>query len=243
MTTSTVDRVRAAVRDNARWCAVMSQVHGVRGEFGPDAWTASRRTPLYYPDAVTLVPRVDAASLVARIDTRAPGATVKDAFADLDLTEHGFTVLFDAQWIHRDADAPVPAHGLGWDVVKDPDALREWAAAWSGGDDDAADLFGAALLDVPEVTVLAVRDAGGRVVAGAVATSGEDVVGVSNVFAVSTAFAAHDGQDRVWSAVLDATRTLFPGRSLVGYEHDDALTAALRYGFEAVGPLRVWLHA
>lgn len=58
------------------------------------------------PDAVTLVPGADPVALAARIDTAAPGAAVKDSFADLDLTEGGFRVLFEAQWIHRPASAP-----------------------------------------------------------------------------------------------------------------------------------------
>ncbi len=67
----------------------MSRSHGLAGEFGAHAWAAPSRTPLYYPDAVTLAPGADRAALVSRIDTVAPGASVKDSFADLDLTEEG----------------------------------------------------------------------------------------------------------------------------------------------------------
>ena len=51
----------------------MSRSHGLAGEFGAQAWAAPARTPLYYPDAVTLVPGADRADLVARIDIAAPG--------------------------------------------------------------------------------------------------------------------------------------------------------------------------
>jgi hypothetical protein len=33
----------------------------------------------------------------------------------------------------------------------------------------------------------------------------------------------------------------FPRTPLVGYEHGEDLTQALRHGFEPAGPLRVWV--
>ncbi|MFI9627298.1 hypothetical protein [Streptomyces sp. NPDC052042] len=227
--------VRAAARNNAEWCAAMSRSHGVEGEFGAQAWAAPSRTPLYYPDAVTLVPDADPAALAARIDTTAPGASVKDGFADLDLTEGGFQVLFEAQWIHRPARAPAPAPDLSWNVVGDPDMLHTWALAWDDGDGDA-DLFRPQLLDDPATFVLSGKTEDGRVVTGAVASRGDEVVGVSNVFALD------GGPDTAWPVVLDAVTRLFPSLPVVGYEQGDALAAAIRHGFEPVGPLRVWLH-
>ncbi|WP_326568307.1 hypothetical protein VSH64_42165 [Amycolatopsis rhabdoformis] len=226
--------VRAAARNNAEWCAVMSRSHGVASEFGEQAWAAPSRTPLYYPDSVTLVPCANPAALAARIDTTAPGASVKDSFADLDLTEAGFEVLFDAQWIHRPANAPAIPSDLAWDVVDDTDTLSAWALAWDNGDDNA-NLFRPELLDDPATFVLAGHSDDGRVVAGAVASSSEQVVGISNVFAL-------DGPDAAWLVVLNAVHRLFPTLPVVGYEHGDDLAAAVRHGFEPVGPLRIWTH-
>ncbi|MZF90028.1 hypothetical protein GTY56_34415 [Streptomyces sp. SID5643] len=224
--------VRAAARDNAEWCAVMARAHGVASAFGDEAWAAARRTPVYYPDAVTLEPGADPEALVARIDTVSPGASVKDSFADLDLTGAGFRVLFEAEWIHRPAGVPVAAPDLAWDAVRDPDALREWARAWDDGGGNT-DLFRPGLLGAAETFVLAGRSADGRVAVGAVAGRSGDVVGVSNVF----------GPPHVaWPLVLHAVGRLFPALPVVGYEQGDDLTAALRHGFEAVGPLRVWVH-
>ncbi|MDH6115257.1 hypothetical protein P3T36_004176 [Kitasatospora sp. MAP12-15] len=235
MTTSKQFLVQAAARNNAEWCSAMSRSHGLAGEFGVQAWAAPARTPLYYPDAVTLLPGADAAALAARIDTAAPGASVKDSFADLDLTGAGFHVLFEAQWIHRPASAPAIASELAWDVAGDAQTLRAWAVAWDGGDGQA-DLFRPELLDDPATFVLAGRAADGRVVAGAVASRSDQVVGVSNVFA------ADGGADAAWPVVLEAVHRLFPTLPVVGYEHGQDLAAAVRHGFEAVGPLRVWLR-
>ncbi|MEU6343374.1 hypothetical protein ABZ883_20825 [Streptomyces sp. NPDC046977] len=227
--------IRAAARNNAEWCAAVCRSHGLAGEFGSQAWAVPSRPPLYYPDAVTLAPGTDAA-LVDRIDTAAPGASVKDSFADLDLTGAGFKVLFEAQWIHRPAGAPHTSPDLAWEVVSSPDTLRAWALAWDDGGGNA-DLFRPELLDDPATSVLAGHSADGRVTAGAVASRNDHVVGISNVFAVDGG-----GPDRAWPVVLDAVHRLFPALPVVGYEHGADLDIAVRHGFEAVGPLRVWLH-
>lgn len=235
MTTPEQFLVRAAAHNNAEWCAAMSRSHGLAGEFGAQAWAAPSRTPLYYPDAVTLVPDADPAALAAAIDTTAPGASVKDSFADLDLTAAGFQVLFEAQWIHRPASVPAPVSDLTWDVAGDPDLLHAWALAWDDGEGNA-DLFRPELLDDPATFVLAGHSADGHVVTGAVASRSDQVVGISNVFAL-------DGDpDAAWPVVLDAVTSLFPSLPVVGYEQGDALAAAVRHGFEPVGPLRIWLH-
>ncbi|MEU3839354.1 hypothetical protein AB0E88_04910 [Streptomyces sp. NPDC028635] len=235
MRTTKQSVIQGAARNNAEWCASMSRSHGLTGEFGAQAWAVPARPPLYYPDAVTLVPAADAAALVDRIDTAAAGACVKDSFADLDLTAAGFHVLFEAQWIHRPASAPTVSPDAAWEVAGDRDALRAWALAWDAGDGNA-DLFRPELLDDPATFVLVERSAEGLVTAGAVASRSEHAVGISNVFA------SEGGTIRAWPGVLDAVHRLFPDLPVVGYEHGADLEAAVRHGFEAVGPLRVWLH-
>ncbi|MGX5214466.1 hypothetical protein ACWKT3_38300 [Streptomyces violaceus] len=247
MTTSQQFLVRAAARNNAEWCAAMCRAHGVTGEFGAEAWATAVRTPLYYPDAVTVEPDADRDALVARIDTVSPGASVKDSFADLELAEAGFGVLFEARWIHRPAGAPASATEQGppelvWEVAHDAHTLRAWALAWDDGAGDA-DLFRPGLLADPDTFVILGRSAAdtddyadGRVVAGAVASRSEHVVGVSNVFA------RDGGPDAAWPVVLHALARLFPTLPVVGYEQGDDLAVALRYGFEPLGPLRVWTH-
>ncbi|MET7876456.1 hypothetical protein ACPXB1_11295 [Micromonospora sp. DT68] len=218
-----MDVREAAARNNAEWCDVVCGSHGVAGWFDADAWSTPRRSPTWYPDAVTLRPGVDADALLARIDA-GPGASVKDSFADLDLAGHGFEVLFDAQWIHRPPTDP-PAGPLLTRVTT-PQGLAAWAAAHGGGD-----LFRPAVLTDPRVRVLARYDDRGEVVGGAV-VSGDGVLGVSNLFAGT------DGPDEIWRGVLATV----PGLPLVGYESGPDLTPALKAGFTAVAPLRVWLR-
>ncbi|MFF7656797.1 hypothetical protein ACFZCY_44610 [Streptomyces sp. NPDC007983] len=227
--------VRAAARNNAGWCGAMSRSHGLMSEFGLQAWAAPARTPLYYPDAVTLLPDADPTALLPRIDTTAPGASVKDSFADLDLTKAGFQVLFEAQWIHRPASAPTIASDLAWDVASGPETLRAWALAWDDGNGNA-DLIRPELLDESDTFVLAGRSSDGCVVAGAVVSRSDEVVGISNVFALD------GGPDAAWPVVHCAVHSLFPTLPVVGYEDGDDLAAAVHHGFEPIGPLRIWLH-
>ncbi|MFC0505766.1 hypothetical protein [Micromonospora costi] len=222
----------AAARNNAEWCEIVCASHGLPGRTDADAWSVPHRSPRWYPDAVTLRPGVAAEALLRRIDA-GPGASVKDSFADLDLRPYGFRVLFAAEWIHRPAgpppaDRPAAVPGPSLTPVTAPDGLAAWAAAHGG-----AELFRPALLADPRVTVLARYADDGAVAGGAVLNrGGGPVTGVSNVFAT--------GGDAtgLWAAVCAAAG----GAALVGYESGDDLVPALRAGFAAAGPLRVWVR-
>ncbi|MFG2232015.1 hypothetical protein ACGFNX_18735 [Streptomyces sp. NPDC048723] len=228
--------LRRAALNNAAWCDAVCRVHGLVPRYdGEQLWFSARRTPPMYPDAVTLEPGVPAGSVVRGVDTASPGCSVKDSFADLDLAGAGFEVLFEAQWIHRRAGAPLPeaegeAAGLEWSEVSGAEELAAWEAAFDGGEGIEGDgLFRPALLG-EGIVFLAGRE-GGRIVAGAVASTGGGVVGVSNLFGAA------------WAGVLGAVSARWPELDVVGYEHGEDLEAAVRGGFAPVGPLRVWLFA
>jgi hypothetical protein len=142
--------VVAAAFNNAEWCDLVCRTHGAVTAFSADAWVSETRSPPAYPDAVTLHRSVLADELLTRIDTSA-GCSVKDSFASLDLSGHGFQVLFDAEWIHRPADGggPRPAAALGWRIVEGVDELEAWATAHGGGA-----VFRPELLDDPRVAVV-----------------------------------------------------------------------------------------
>nr|WP_202122667.1 hypothetical protein [Streptomyces sp. BA2] len=201
------------------------------GEFGAGAWSSARRTPPLYPDAVSLTPEVSAADLVARIDTASPGCSVKDSFARLDLEPLGFEVLFEAQWIHREAGTPAPAH-LGWEPLRSAESLPAWETAWNDGEESTG-LFRPGLLS--DDTRFLAAYAEGRIVAGAVASRGASVVGVSNLFTSAD-------EESAWAGCLTEIARLWPGLPVIGYESGESLDAAVSQGFKPIGPLRVWLH-
>ena len=111
-----VEWQRVAAANNAALCDTVARTHGLHGVFAHDAWTSPARTPLLYPDAVTLGSEVSAGEVLARIDC-APGASIKDSFASLDLGAHGFDVLFDARWIAKRIDGTRADAPTGWFAV------------------------------------------------------------------------------------------------------------------------------
>ncbi|MDX6760640.1 MULTISPECIES: hypothetical protein [Streptomyces] len=234
--TSAALRRRAAL-NNAGWCDAVCRAHGLSPRYdGRDLWLSTVRTPPLYPDAVTLDAGVAAVSVLPPVDTSSPGCSVKDSFAALDLSGHGFEVLFEAQWIHRPAGAAVPAAAPDaprWSEVRDAAELAVWEAAWDG--EEATGLFRPSLLG-GDSAFLAGR-VGDRIVAGAVAHTCAGAVGVSNLFARDGV-----GTDTAWAGTLAAIAARRPDLPVVGYEHGEDLDAALRNGFTAIGPLRVWLH-
>jgi hypothetical protein len=228
-----VDSWRAlAALNNAEWCDAVCRSHGRPTRIDEIAWTSQRRTPPYYPDAVTLVPNPSVDQLLSRIDGAA-GCSIKDSFASLDLTAYGFHVLIEAQWIVRTGTGP-PAEQAGqrWSLVRDPASLMRWARAWQG-DDGPTDIFKPELLTDASVAVVGAFE-GDHVVAGAVLNRSSMVVGISNLFADSSAVSTS------WSACLSFADSLFPAATFVGYESGDRLETARRHGFETAGALRVW---
>jgi len=217
-------RLPWAVRNNASWCDLVCQSHGIRTSFGPDLWVTAERAPALYPDAVTLRDQAAEETILTAI-APGPGASVKDSYATLDLAHHGFDELFAARWITHD---PSPAH-TNWTVLQTEHELAEWTEAAG-----LSNTLTPELLRHADVRFLAVRDRHG-ISAGAVANLTGPVVGVSNVFAATI------GEDEAWAAMPAAVNAAFPSAALVGYEHGTGLQAAVAAGFSDLGPLRVWL--
>jgi len=249
-----VTLLEQAARDNAEWCEAVSRSHGVRSRFTPDAWLAATRTPDFYPDAVTL--RSSAGRTILRELDLAPGCSVKDSFAALDLADDGFAVTLDARWIFRAPD-PEPSRstqavpgrpgepgasdaktrspqaaldGIVWSVLE-PEALGEWSALHSG-----VGTFRPSLLAEPGVVLLR-ADVAGTLVAGAVLSHTGAVVGISNV--VSTPGTADDA---LWRGLTEQVSGRFPGLAMVGYESGADLIAPIDAGFTELGDLRVWVR-
>lgn len=239
-------RIKQAIRNNAQWCHSVCRAHGRPGEFFDEIWINRAPLPRFYPNAQTLAERSSPRQLKLireLIDQGLPtGWAVKDSFASLDLTTCGFTVLFDAQWIYltqerigavRWASAPE----LRWEMVRASQTLAEWERAWCEANYDTtrARVYLPVLLEDRDVAILAARR-GDHIVAGAIGNRSAGVIGWSNVFVKL----GRDLRECV-AGSLRMLSEIFPGLPVVGYEGGDALRDALLSGFEAIGPLRVWI--
>jgi hypothetical protein len=228
------DLVRTAARNNAEWCDIVCRLHGQAGTYHDGGWTVPKRSPPLYPDAVMLDPAASIDAILAAIDT-SPGCSLKDSFACLNLAFEGFHVLFEAQWIFREADTPSPEApaGMRWERVRDPAVLRRCERAWNQYDIPPG-LFHPSLLDEDTVMIMACyRDE--AIVAGAIANRSATVASVTNVFS------ADDDLDAAWRGSVAAVAAHGGDLPLLGYERGDDLEVARRYGFEPLGPLRVWI--
>jgi hypothetical protein len=228
------EHLSETVLNNARWCDTMCRLHGNPGRFEPGWWSVPRRPPTFYPDAVTLEPGTTASPILGSIDA-SPGCSVKDSYADLDLTSFGFRELFSARWISRTAGADAGAGGsddLQWTRVESPEGLITWERAWAA-EAEPTGLFRPELLANEDVAAIAgIRD--GRIVAGGIAFRTGSVVALTNVFSTQ------DDLDAAWHGCSTFTSERFPDVPIVGYERGPALEAAERHGFRRTGALRVW---
>ncbi|CAN7335783.1 hypothetical protein LJR027_001748 [Terrabacter sp. LjRoot27] len=234
------DRILLAARNNALWCDAVARSHGVVCTLDDHAWTASTRTPPYYPDAVTLSPEVGEYDVLARVDD-SDGCSVKDSWSRLDLSMEDFARLVVGEWVWLDPSTPpVPAPAAAWQRVTTPDAMADWVRAWAS-DPDAEAILRPSLLDEPGVHVLGARasddpaDGTSPFVSGAVVNVTGEVAGLGNVF-------TSDGDvERAWGAAAAAARGVVGGMPLVGWEAGAGVEAAVAAGCERIGPLSVWL--
>jgi hypothetical protein len=225
------DPLVLAVRENATWCDVVCRSHRLRPEADTRLWWCGSRTPDWYPDAVTLDPEVTELEALARIHD-APGASIKDSFAVLDLEPHGYRVLLEATWCARppsSAPASPSASGDGFERVRDKFTFAAWRHAWGGPDG----VLVPTLFRAPGVTVLGARTPDERYDRGGIlhrtSIGGTAVVGVSNTFGPVVDVGA--------AAIASA-----PDAWIVGYDGDAEVASLGVLGFSGCGPLRVWVR-
>jgi hypothetical protein len=215
----------AAVRNHADWCELIAQSIRTSTVRTDDLWAAETPMPQGHSDVVLLRP--GASPDWGAIAGASNSLTVVDSFADQDLTDYGFEVVFDAQWIALDALGDGTT--VEWQRVG-PERFSAWLE-----EHGSLNELEPTLLDVAEVVVLEAVDAG-RFIAGAILHSSDGVIGLNDVF-------LGDG-NRVdaWRSLTGIAHTRFGHAPLVGFETADSVGPALEAGFRSVGPMRVWAH-
>ncbi|HST18645.1 MAG TPA: hypothetical protein VLK36_13310 [Gaiellaceae bacterium] len=219
--------VREAARNNAEWCDAFCRTHGIDGEFSSDCWWSRTRTPPLYPDAVTLAPEVEAADLLARIDTGG-GCSVKDSFATLALDSFDFRPMSRAEWVVSETESGEPNR---WSAIETTAQLEAWEAAW--GEAAEPGFFRPELLLDPAIAFFG-HDGDGGLRAGAIANRGPTAIGISNLFDTTGDLTS------AWRCAAATARARWGSMPVVGYDSGSSLHAAHRAGFRSVGDLTVW---
>lgn len=201
-------------------------------------WSSNSVAPPYYSNLTTLDPRARAKQLAEILRLRATLGrqfSLKDGFSRLDLAEHGFHVLFSAEWIWAEPSHIAITSSPRWHQVRDAEALYRWEQSWKkGGSPTDLQVFSPALLDDENVAIYG-RHTEDGFDAGCIANRSARVVGISNIFHL-------EGTPPVFGEAVSVTASAFSaGLPLVGYGRGEALDKMKTLGFKSVGDLRVWL--
>jgi hypothetical protein len=216
-------RLNLAVEASRAWYDDVFALHGVPTACDRLLWRALADPPPFHSVAKTLRRGVPPAAVLAAV--QGPGS-VADSFADLALP--GFSLLFEATWVHH-AGGTARSVPAAWSVVTTPGVLARWSECH-----DYVGVLTAAVLGRPTFTVLGCFDGEG-LVGGAVLHDGSPSVGLSNTWALP-------GHPLDWDDLLAAAHGVHPGRALTGYACGEDLNGHLGGGFEAVGTQRVWIR-
>lgn len=242
----TLSKVELAVLNNIRWYEAMFAAHGLASETNGSVWRSHETPPPFYSNLVVLAPATTVAdirgyAIEIERQPRPDGWSLKDSYACLELAPLGYTALFRADWIWREATqagAPVINPRLAWVRLVTPSSLAEWERAWWGDAEDTSGAFRArqfpeSLLGNPDCAFFAglLR---GQIVAGGIANRSPGVVGLSNVFA------PREFLEESWSALTVSISATFAGAPIVGYERGTDLNVAESVGFARIGKLCVW---
>jgi len=220
-------RLLAAVAASRSWYDDIFDLHGIPVGSDGALWWAEGPPPRWHSVVKTLVPATDPAGALRRMEPH-PEGTVADSFGLLDLTGHGFDLLFAATWLHHPGVSP-SSPPPDWTRVHDSGLMARWNVLH-----DTEGVLPSDLWAHPRFTVLA-RQEGGQLTGGAILHDAGTVVGLSNAWSA-------DGRPVDPSVPLAFAGEAHPGRAVVDYAWGEDLDTMLTAGFEPLGPQHVWIR-
>ncbi len=205
------DKIAQMAANNAAWIDMAVSALGINGEFTPILWQSTSDMPPIFPNADTLggTDSEKMAAIEQLVAARSGRiVAVKDSWAQLDLTGLGFEILFEAQWLYREAQPLTPSTGeLQIEPITTAEGLREFALACNGPD-IPIDVYSPKLLLRTDVMWL-VGKQDDCIVAGATAVRAHGLNGINNVFGTTD---THKQQ------MIGAAVNVFPEQPACGYE-------------------------
>jgi hypothetical protein len=221
-----IEQVDRAVLNNIIWCGIVCDTHRIVHSSKEHVWGVLLKAPALYPDIITSSSHVTVEEVNDFIGKREINS-VKDSYANIDLTPLSFKILFDAEWIYHEPVTNSKPLQLEWSVVTNESELAQWTLAHGAGN-----VIRPELLKRGDVRIFTHEQK-----AGFIANIGANSVGISNVFSQDQRL------ENLWSDITKVVSTEYSGLPMVGYEHDRFLTAALQSGWTSIGPLRVWVKS
>ncbi|MBD3921715.1 hypothetical protein H8B09_23315 [Paenibacillus sp. PR3] len=223
------DKVDRAVLNNIVWCGIVCETHGITATSRKHIWRTTSKAPTYYPDMITSSRHVTVDEVIDIMGNKEVVSSIKDSFANLDMSPFDFEMLFTAEWIYHAPVANLESVQTEWCHVTTENDLADWTSVHG-----SENVIRPELLECRDVKIYSNKKKGE--VAGFIANLGANAVGISNVF-------SSGNSDNLWSDIYKIVSLDFPGLPMVGYERGTDLTAALQSGWTTVGPLRVWVRS
>lgn len=228
----TIARLETAILNNIAWCEAIARSHGLPSERHTDAWLCRQPMPPFYPNLVTLNSTQAQLERIANLAEQLPvGWGVKDSYKILDLQPLNFDLKFEAQWYAREPDAQWPNHpqmNLKVQKVQTETDLAAWVQAWGETPLDTP-IFVPQILEDDNVEFLFIAQ-DQEIIAGMVANRSECALGISNSF----------GNSQGIVACVRSLAMQYKHLTIVGYGSTEEIAFLRRFGFEAIGELRIW---
>ncbi|PKR85265.1 hypothetical protein [Heyndrickxia camelliae] len=215
-----------AVLNNIAWCRLVCHTHGIDCVWRGNLWGMHKEAPSFYPEVITANMDTTMAELEYFIKN-GNVRSVKDSYANLNLSPLGFKKFFDAEWIFHPPVTGMDAPQTNWRAITSQQDLVEWTSQ-SG----LADVIKPDLLENESIKIYSI--VGDEGISGFIINLDEGIVGVSNVFSI------RKYDENLWSEIPRVVSTEYPGMFIVGYEHGEDLHFALKNSWESLGSLRVW---
>ncbi|MDP5277187.1 hypothetical protein [Chengkuizengella axinellae] len=218
-----------AVKNNIAWCEIVCDSHGVAHTSKEHLWGVFSKAPKYYPELITKS-KYSSVEDINNYINKVTVSSIKDSFANLNLSPLGFEILFNAKWIFHEGVHDSRSLHDKWRVINTEKDLKKWTIS-SG----LVDIIKPDILNENSVKIFMYEQ--NNAVCGFIANLSANVVGVSNVFTTDHA------NEELWLDIPDIISTEFPGFPIVGYEHNENLIAANSAGWRSIGSLRVWIRS
>ncbi len=237
------DKIQQAIYNNNGLYEAIFANHQIKFKQTDFIRYSLEQTPPLYSNLVTISKDWKPDDIFGNIDIRYENEkwdewSVKDSFGVLDLSEYGFTKLFEAQWIYLEAEKfkPYGTNGsLHYEIVTTENVLSAWRIAWDSDEQLGKEIFNPKLLNNPKVYFVAGYD-GKQIVSGCFVNRTDNILGISNFF-------APDKDNKYWSETISFIFGSIGQRNIVGYERNELTDKLQRLGFETIGDLTVWLKS
>ena len=226
----------AAIEDNISWCRTICASHHSEERNSESAWANLAPSPPYYPNIITRRPnaQADVVQLVQEVRQNGNSGSwsIKDSFADLDLSSLGFSAMIEGRWFGRIPPRRRDASEHVWETVRQPEQLLSWEQAWGGSAEER--IFKDSLLNDRRIRFW-VMQRQGDIGAGCITFSSGSVTGLSNWFSIR-------GESVFDLGIMSAIADTRAGTPVVCWAADDAANF-LGSGFTPLGRLQVWISA